>query len=69
MDDALIEKANLRCDFLGKTHFMGGQQHGHALLGQIAHDIENLRHQFRIECGSDFIERKVQKSRIFFLLN
>ena len=43
-------------DLAGKTHFVGDDDHGHAVFGQLAHDGQDLVAQFRIEGAGRFIE-------------
>ncbi|KIQ35315.1 hypothetical protein RT97_05260 [Variovorax paradoxus] len=37
---------------------MAGEQHGHAFVRQLAHDVQHGRHQFGIERRNDFIEQQ-----------
>src|SRR5258708_26614666 len=39
-----------------ETHLVRDDQHGPAFLGERAHYAEHFTDQFRVECGSGFIE-------------
>ena len=44
------------CERLCKGHFVGDDHHGHTFLHQLAHDVEYLGHQFRVERRSDLVK-------------
>ncbi len=58
---AAVEEADLARDLAGEAHLVGGEQHGHALLHQIAHDVQDLRDQLGIERRGDLVEQQHQR--------
>src|SRR3954447_18880283 len=58
LDDlARIEEAHPVGDLAGKSHLMGDDDHGEAMLmGQIADDGEDLADQLRVERARDLVE-------------
>ncbi len=54
---ALVHEYDLVRHFIGKTHFVGDQQHGHALLRQALDHAQHLANQFRVEGRGDFVEQ------------
>ena len=40
--NTIVEEADLGCDFFCKAHLMRRQQHGHALLSQVAHNVQHF---------------------------
>src|SRR5690242_13521210 len=49
VDHAAIEEADLARDVAGKAHLVGSEQHGHAVLGEVAYDVEDLGDQLGVE--------------------
>src|SRR5664279_5980407 len=41
----------------GKAHFVGDDEHGHALVGQRRHDVEDLVDHFRVQRAGRFVEQ------------
>jgi len=58
---AAVEEADLARDLAGEAHLVGGEQHGHALLRQLAHDVQHPRHQLGIERRGDLVEQQHQR--------
>ena len=58
---AAVEEADLARHLAGEAHLVGGEEHGHALLRQIAHDVQDLRHQFGIQRRGDLVEQQHQR--------
>ena len=54
----LVEEAHLRGHFAGEAHLVGGEQHGHALPGEVAHDVEDLGDELGIERRGDLVEQQ-----------
>src|SRR4029077_8998079 len=52
---AFAKKANLRRYLARKPHVMSRESQSHAFLGKVAHDIQHLRNELRIERGGDFV--------------
>jgi hypothetical protein len=44
-------------DLAGKAHFVGHDHHGHALAGEIDHDVEHLADHFGIERRGRLVEQ------------
>ena len=58
LDDlATIHEHNAVGHFAGKAHFMGDAHHGHALAGQLDHDVQHFVDHFRVERRGWFIEQ------------
>ena len=57
-DDAVCHIHHMGAHVPGEGHFVGDDQHGHALLGQLLHDGEDLAHHFRVQGGGGFIEEQ-----------
>ena len=53
----LIHKDNPVGHLGGKFHFVGNDEHAHALARQLQHHIQHLAHHFRVERGGDFIQQ------------
>src|SRR4030067_3141766 len=51
-----VHKKNSVGHTLGKTHFVSDDNHGHALLGELDHDIEHFLDHFGIKGGGRFIK-------------
>ena len=51
-------KHTLRGDFPREAHLVGSEQHGHALLGELAHDVEHVGHELRVERRGDLVEQQ-----------
>ena len=47
-DNPLVHKYDTGADIMGKMHFMGNDDHGQTLTGQILHDIQNITDHFWI---------------------
>ncbi len=41
-----------------KIHFMSGNQHGAAFLGQLLHDAEHFSHKFRVQGRSGLVHQQ-----------
>jgi hypothetical protein len=50
-DHALVEETDPAGHLPGERHLVGGQQHGHALVGQLADDVQDLGDQLRQGVG------------------
>ena len=48
-DDAVLHEDGLGRNVPRKAHLVGDDQHGHPLLGQLAHDREHFARQFRVQ--------------------
>ena len=54
---ALIQKNHEAGHVAGKVHHVRGDDHGAAFLGQAAHDVQHLAHQFGVQRAGRFIEQ------------
>ncbi len=57
-DLTVVQEEDARGDVAREAHLVGGDDHGHARCRQIAHDIEHLRHQLRVEGGGDLVQQQ-----------
>ena len=48
-DDAFIHKQHPGGHAAGKAHLVGDHHHGHALVGQLLHNLQHLAHHFRVQ--------------------
>src|SRR5712692_3586157 len=56
-DNTIGDKHQPVPHFTGKTHLMRDHEHGHARLRQVAHHVQHLRHQLRVQGRSDLVEQ------------
>ena len=56
-DTAVIDKQQAVADLTGKPHLMGDDDHRHAFLCQLAHDIKDLADHLRVKRGRRFIKQ------------
>jgi hypothetical protein len=45
-DDAAVDEQHPVGDVLGECHFVGDDDHGHAVIGELAHDAQHIADQF-----------------------
>ena len=45
-------------DVAGEAHLVRGEDHRHALVRQLADDVEHLGHQLGVERGGDLVEQQ-----------
>ena len=45
-------------DFARKAHFVGNNQHGHAVRREFQHHVQHFAHHFRVKRGGDFVEQE-----------
>jgi hypothetical protein len=55
-DHALVHEHHVVGHPSGEAHIVGDHEHGHALAGQLAHDVEHVAHQFRVEGASGLVK-------------
>ena len=55
-DDAVLEIEDPVPHISGKTHLVGDDDHGHAVLGKLLHDLKHFACHLGIESGSGLIE-------------
>ena len=55
-DDAFVHEDKGVSDLAGKSDLMGDDDHGHALLGERAHHVEDLAHELRVEGTRGLVE-------------
>lgn len=55
-DLAVGHEQDAVCGFAGESHLVRDDDHGHALLGEVRHDVQDLVDHLRIESGGRFIE-------------
>ena len=56
-DHPFIHKQNLTGYLPGKVHFMRHDQHRHAFLSQLLHDLQDLADQLRIQGRGRFVKQ------------
>ena len=49
LDDALVHKNDLRADLACKAHFVCHNDHGHALSGELLHDLQHFADHFGVK--------------------
>src|SRR6266702_2491102 len=58
LDDlAAVHEDHTVGDLAGKAHLVGDDHHGHALMGEVDHDVEHLAHHFRVERRGRLVEQ------------
>ena len=55
-DHAAVDKQHAVGDVLGKSHLMGNDDHGHAVVGKLAHDAQHVADQLGIERRRRLVE-------------
>ena len=55
-DDAGIHEDDAVGDLAGEAHLVGDHDHRHAALGEVAHDLEHLADQLRVERARRLVE-------------
>ena len=55
---ALMEEVHAVGNVAGEAHFVGGEHHGHAPLGEVTDHGEDLTDQFGIERRSDLVQQE-----------
>ena len=55
-DDAAVHEGDAVRGFLGEADLVGHDHHGHALVGQLLHDVQHLSHQLRVEGRGRLVE-------------
>ena len=55
-DQAFVHEDDTVGHLLGKAHLVGDDDHGHALSGQVLHDVQHLAHHLRIQRGGGLVE-------------
>src|SRR5580704_2077212 len=53
-----IHEDETRADIAREDHLMGHDDHGHALIGKLAHDGENFAYELGIERRGDLVEQQ-----------
>ena len=53
----VTEEDNPVGNFLSEAHFVGHNHHGHALLGEFAHNAEHVADHFGVERTGGFVEQ------------
>jgi hypothetical protein len=56
-DHALVHEHHLVGDPAGEAHLVGHHQHRHALRGELAHDVEDVAHELRVEGAGGLVEQ------------
>ena len=56
VDIAVVHEEDSGRYVAGELHLVGDDEHGHALLGQLADDAEHLAHHRRVEGRRGFVE-------------
>ena len=56
-DDAAVDEQHAVGDVAGKTHLMGDDDHGHAVVGELAHHAENVADELGIERRGRLVEQ------------
>ena len=49
-------RATPSADLPGEAHLVGDHDHGHALVGQLLHDVQHLADQLRVERRGRLVE-------------
>ncbi len=57
-DPALVEEGDRVGDLAGEAHLVGGDQHGHPLLLEVADRVENITDQFRVESAGHLVQQQ-----------
>ena len=53
----MIHEDDTRGDLTREVHLVGHDQHGHAAIGEVAHDGQDLCDQLGVECAGDLVEQ------------
>ena len=56
-DDAAIDEQHAVGDVAGKAHLVGDDDHGHAVIGELAHHAEHVADQLGIERRGRLVEQ------------
>ena len=57
-DEALVEEDDAVGDVAREAHLVGGDEHRHALGGQLADDVEHLADELGVERAGDLVEQE-----------
>ncbi len=55
-DGAVVHEDEGVAGFAGEAHFVGDDDHGHAVGGEVAHDVEDFADEFGVQGGGGFVE-------------
>src|SRR6476620_10076270 len=62
VDDAGFEEADLARHLARETHLVGGEDHGHPGLRELADELEHLADQLRVERRGDLVQQHQLRS-------
>jgi hypothetical protein len=55
-DHAAVHEHQSAADLAGEADLVRDHNHGHAVLGEPAHDVEDLGDELRVERGGGFVD-------------
>ena len=55
-DDAAVHEDDARRDVAREAHLVGDDEHRHAALGEVLHDVEDAAHELGVERRGDLVE-------------
>src|SRR3954469_18839952 len=62
-DRAVVQEADLVGDVAREAHLVRGDQHRHPLGLELAHEVEHLPHQLRVQRARDLVEQERARAR------
>lgn len=57
-DFAFVDKDDTSGDFFGEIDFVSDDDDGHAIIGELVDELQNIADGFWVEGGSGFVEKE-----------